>query len=88
MPNAIAELHDVPEATAHAVANFVDAVLQAFGDDLRSVVLYGSGAEGRLRASSDVNLLLVYYAVYDCLRSGGVEGGMIGVNHQTTGRIE
>ena len=59
MPNAIAELHDAPETTAHAVANFVDAAQQAFGDDLRSVVLYGSGAEGRLRASSDVNLLLV-----------------------------
>ena len=62
MPNAIAELHDAPETTAHAVANFVDAAQQAFGDDLRSVVLYGSGAEGRLRASSDVNLLLVLSA--------------------------
>ena len=62
MPNAIAELHDAPETTAQAVANFVDAAQQAFGDDLRSVVLYGSGAEGRLRASSDVNLLLVLSA--------------------------
>lgn len=38
---------------------FVDAAAAAFGDDLRSVVLFGSAAEGRLRATSDVNLLLV-----------------------------
>ena len=35
------------------------AARQACGDALRSVVLYGSGAEGRLRATSDVNLILV-----------------------------
>jgi len=31
----------------------------AFGDSLRSVILYGSGAEGRFRPTSDVNLLIV-----------------------------
>ncbi len=37
----------------------VDAARRAFGDDLRSIVLFGSAAEGRLRATSDVNLMLV-----------------------------
>lgn len=32
---------------------------QSFGDDLVSVILYGSAAEGRVRASSDVNMLIV-----------------------------
>jgi hypothetical protein len=31
----------------------------AFGDDLVSVLLYGSAAEGALRATSDVNVILV-----------------------------
>jgi len=59
MPQATAELHDLPEEPASVVAGFIDAAREAFGDDLRSVVLYGSGAEGRLRPSSDINLLLI-----------------------------
>src|ERR1700732_2556473 len=35
------------------------ALIQSFADDLRSLVLFGSAAEGRMRASSDVNLLVV-----------------------------
>jgi hypothetical protein len=37
----------------------VEAARRAFGDDLRSIVLYGSAAEGRMRATSDVNLMFV-----------------------------
>ncbi len=59
MPQAIAGLHDLPEMSAVAVANFVEAAQQSFGENLHSIVLYGSAAEGRLRASSDINLLLV-----------------------------
>src|ERR1700720_741393 len=33
------------------------ALIQSFADDLRSLILFGSAAEGRMRASSDVNLL-------------------------------
>lgn len=36
-----------------------DAAKRAFGDDLQSIILYGSAAENRLRATSDVNLLFV-----------------------------
>lgn len=44
------------------LTEFVAAARGAFGEDLRSVVLYGSAAEGRLRVTSDVNLLLVLAA--------------------------
>ncbi len=38
---------------------FLKAAQGAWGDDLAAAVLFGSAAEGRLRATSDVNLLLV-----------------------------
>ena len=38
---------------------FVNSARGAFGDDLLSVVLFGSAAEGRLRKVSDINLILV-----------------------------
>lgn len=48
------------EATIAAqLRELVTQASAAFGDELRSVVLYGSAAEGRLRATSDVNLLFV-----------------------------
>ncbi len=51
--------HDLPSHVDRVLKEFVAAAREAFGDALRSVVLYGSGAEGRLRATSDVNLILV-----------------------------
>ena len=50
---------DLPAAVARVLAEFVEAARAAFGDDLVSVVLYGSAAEGAMRASSDVNVILV-----------------------------
>lgn len=41
---------------------FVEAARAAFGDDLRSVVLFGSAVEGRLRPTSDVNVLVLLSA--------------------------
>jgi predicted nucleotidyltransferase len=35
------------------------ALVRSFADDLRSLILFGSAAEGRMRASSDVNLLIL-----------------------------
>ena len=46
-----------------ALGVFVDAVRDAFGESLRSVVLFGSAAEGKMRQTSDVNLLLILRAV-------------------------
>jgi len=51
--------HDLPAHVDRVLEEFVAAARQVCGDALRSVVLYGSGAEGRLRATSDVNLILV-----------------------------
>ena len=48
---------NVPPAVRQVVEGLVEAAQRAFGDDLKSAILYGSGAEGRLRATSDVNLL-------------------------------
>jgi predicted nucleotidyltransferase len=39
--------------------NLVEAANRCFGDHLVSVILFGSGAEGRLRMTSDLNLLFV-----------------------------
>jgi len=50
---------NLPEHVSKALGLFVDAVRAAFGDNLRSLVLFGSAAEGKLRATSDVNVLVV-----------------------------
>ena len=41
------------------ISEFVEAARKSFQDDLISVILFGSAAEDKLRASSDVNVLLV-----------------------------
>ena len=50
---------ELPPAVERMLADLVDSAKQCFGDHLRSVVLFGSGAEGRLRATSDLNLIVV-----------------------------
>jgi len=52
----------LPLEVSHSLAEFVDAARQALGDDFVSAILFGSAAEGRLRATSDVNLVLVLRA--------------------------
>jgi hypothetical protein len=49
----------LPEAVERTIASFVAAARDAFGADLVSIVLFGSGAEHSLRPTSDVNILLV-----------------------------
>jgi predicted nucleotidyltransferase len=41
------------------IDDLVAQARSALGDQLRAVILYGSAAEGRLRATSDINLLFV-----------------------------
>lgn len=50
---------DLPEPVRYALTDFCTAAQAAFGGDLESIVLFGSAAEGRLRATSDVNVLVV-----------------------------
>jgi predicted nucleotidyltransferase len=49
----------LPEAVRTTLNEFAAAAQEAFAEDLLSVVLFGSAAEGRLRATSDVNVVLV-----------------------------
>jgi len=48
----------LPVEVARALSEFVDAAKSALGPDLVSIVLFGSAAEGRMRPTSDVNLIL------------------------------
>ncbi len=52
-------ISSLPENVGRGLTSFVAEARNAFADDLLAVVLYGSAAEGKLRATSDVNLLLV-----------------------------
>jgi predicted nucleotidyltransferase len=52
----------LPTNVSTTLSTFIAAAKKAFGDQLVSVVLYGSGAEGKLRSTSDVNLILVLKA--------------------------
>jgi predicted nucleotidyltransferase len=49
----------LPEVVRTALSEFTAAARLAFAEDLRSVVLFGSAADGRLRSTSDVNLVVV-----------------------------
>ena len=55
-------VNNLPPNVGRVLTGFIEQAQSAFANDLRAVVLYGSGAEGKLRATSDVNLLLVLSA--------------------------
>jgi predicted nucleotidyltransferase len=52
----------LPQNVTSVLTEFVNSAKEAFGSDLRSIVLYGSGAEGKLRPTSDVNVIVVVAA--------------------------
>ena len=49
----------LPDDVRRVVDSLVASARSSLGDALRAVILYGSAAEGRLRATSDVNVLFV-----------------------------
>lgn len=49
----------LPDDVTQGLARFVTAAQGALGPDLVSIVLFGSAAEGRMRATSDVNVIVV-----------------------------
>ncbi len=53
-------LDNLPQNVQEVLADFLETVKAESGSNLISIVLYGSAAEGRLRAASDVNLMLVF----------------------------
>lgn len=55
-------LAGLPPDVASALGDLRAAARAALGEQLVSMVLYGSGAEGRLRATSDVNIILILSA--------------------------
>jgi predicted nucleotidyltransferase len=58
----VEHINTLPPTVNRVLTEFVVEAQRAFDNDLRAVVLYGSGAEGKLRATSDVNVLLVLSA--------------------------
>jgi predicted nucleotidyltransferase len=53
------DLADLPPDVAQPLSTFVESAGKILEGDLVSVILFGSAAEARLRATSDVNLMLV-----------------------------
>ena len=51
---------DLPTDIAASLDEFRARSVEAFGDSLKSLLLFGSAAEGRLRATSDVNIVMVF----------------------------
>src|SRR6185436_18156796 len=49
----------LPETVSRWLKDFIETAKEAFRTDLLSITLFGSAAEGRLRPSSDVNLIVV-----------------------------
>jgi predicted nucleotidyltransferase len=49
----------LPPVVDRTLSEFVGAARATLGDDLCSIVLYGSAAEGALRPASDVNVIVV-----------------------------
>lgn len=49
----------LPNEVSRVLDDFVAAARDALGPDLVAIVLFGSAAEGRLRPTSDVNVLVV-----------------------------
>jgi len=58
-PDADLRFDDIPLAAQSILIDLVDAAKSSFQGDLSSIVLFGSAAEGRLRKTSDLNLMIV-----------------------------
>lgn len=52
----------LPTNVSTTLSSFIASAKKSFGDNLLSAVLYGSGAEGKLRPTSDVNLIILLAA--------------------------
>jgi len=59
MPLTVTLPAGLPANVETTLRSFLDEASAVLGDSLVSAVLFGSAAEGRLRASSDVNLILI-----------------------------
>jgi predicted nucleotidyltransferase len=57
-------LDDLPSQVRSTLEDFIAAAVNVSGSNLRSAILFGSAAEGQLRPTSDVNLVLIFTAVH------------------------
>ena len=62
---------DLPETVRKVLSEVTTALVSSLDADLRSLVLYGSAAEGRMRSTSDVNLVAVL-SIFDAAKIDGV----------------
>ena len=58
-PDASQSSLELPPEVREVLTDFLRSLAAGVGDSLKSVVLFGSAAEGRLRPTSDVNLLVL-----------------------------
>ena len=61
-PSAVDGTTDLPAPVATTLTAFVSSATASLDSDLRSIVLFGSGAENRLRPTSDVNVAVILRA--------------------------
>lgn len=54
---------DLPTDVVDALDEFLSVSVESFGDALKSMLLFGSAAEGRMRATSDVNVVMVFSGI-------------------------
>ena len=55
-------MESLPEPVSRVLSGFVESAKAALGTDLVAIVLFGSAAEGKLRKTSDVNVIVVLAA--------------------------
>src|SRR5262245_19075537 len=67
------QLTDLPSQVTRMLTDFIAAAQNSLADELRSIVLFGSAAESGLRATSDVNLLIVL-STFDAARAAELRG--------------
>lgn len=75
---------DLPETVRSVLSDFLDALVGVVGSSLECVLLFGSAAEGRLRPTSDLNVLVLaakleeaqLNALREPLRSGRAAAGL------------
>jgi hypothetical protein len=65
----------LPAEAGRAIEDFCDSAKEALGDQLAALVLFGSAAEGRLRATSDINIMAVLRA-FDAQRIDGLRDAL------------
>lgn len=76
MSAGVTRLEGLPANVATVLKSFLEEARASLGEDLVSAVLFGSAAENRLTATSDVNLILVLGG-FDAERLGALGDALL-----------